>query len=221
VQQHTWILERVADGRTERVEWIRAGDCVTIIANGTETVIGPEAWQQTWADLESRGFVEVSPVDRARLNEEKKRISELVRDAFEGITLGHGVGLRQADGLEDYADDQTLAEYRAQDEKDDWSAIPVGDLNRYQFSPCFFDAEGMRFHLPAYLIADLEGCLTHTDILFHLVHFDILGFTRYELLTDLQRQAVREFLLLCLKDHEHRFVHEEIEKALKDYWIAV
>ena len=70
----------------------------------------------------------------------------------------------------------------------DWSKLPLEDLNGYGGSLCFFDAEGMRFHLPAFLIADVEGTLT-TDILFHLAHYmgpDALS--RFNLLSELQRR---------------------------------
>ena len=103
------------------------------------------------------------------MTEHERRVLNLIRAAFAGVVLGEGVGLRQGRGLDDYADEGTLASYHAQDEKHDWSAIPVADLNRYGDSLSFFDPDGMRFHLPAYLVADLEGTL-QTEVLFHLVY---------------------------------------------------
>jgi hypothetical protein len=131
------ILARVIDGRIEQVEWIRHADTVWIVTDGQETVIGPEAWKQAWADLQTRGFVEVYPTYQPQMTADKERVLGLIRSAFRDSTLGEGVGLRQANGLDDYADPQTLAAYRAQDEKSDWSAIPVEDLNRYYSSPSY------------------------------------------------------------------------------------
>ena len=164
------VLARDIDGRTELVEWIRHADTVWIVTDRQETVIGPDEWKQAWADLEARGFVEVFPTDQRKMTADNGRVLGLVRRAFQGVTLGKGVGLRQGQGLDDYADERTLASYRAQDEKHDWSAIPVADLDRCYSSLSFFDADGMRFHLPAYLIADLEGSLQTADVLFHLVY---------------------------------------------------
>jgi hypothetical protein len=75
----------------------------------------------------------------------------------------------------------------------------------------------MRFHLPAYLVADLQGALTHANILFHLVNFEHGGLSRFEKLTDSQRQAVREFLLLRMSDPNYEFEHPLIERALREY----
>lgn len=214
-------LARFTYGGVEEAEWIRVGDSVCIVTEGQETVIGPEAWKQAWADLEARGFIEVSPNFQPRMIEEKKRVLKLIRSAFRGVTLGEGIGLREANGLDDYADTETLAAYRAQDEKNNWSAISFEDLGRYHWSLSYFDAAGMRFHLPAYLVADLvEGGLTGGDIVFRLVSFENLGTKRYEMLTASQHNAVREFLLLRLSDADYEFYHPEIEAALRGYWTA-
>ncbi len=146
-------------------------------------------------------------------------VANRIREAFRGVVLGRGVGLWQGQGLDDYADASTLAAYRARDEQTDWSAIPVSELNRCHSSLSFFDAEGMRFHLPCFLLAELEGALLN-GVLFHLVTIDDYARGRFALLSEAQRQAVRAFLLLCASDPEFAFERPEIEQALKDYWVG-
>jgi hypothetical protein len=77
----------------------------------------------------------------------------------------------------------------------------------------------MRFHLPAYLVADLNGGL-QTDVLFHLVYMADGAASRFDTLSPAQRDAVREFLLLRLSDPRRAFVRPMIEAALRDYWTA-
>jgi hypothetical protein len=154
------------------------------------------------------------------MTEHERHVLNLIRTAFAGVALGKGVGLRQARGLDDHADEGALASYRAQDEKHDWSAIPVADLDRYNSSLSFFDPDGMRFHLPAYLVADLEGSLQTADVLFHLTYLAGGAASRFDALSPVQREAAREFLLLRLSDPRLEFVHPMIEAALRDYWTA-
>lgn len=212
------VLARDIDGRTELIEWIRHANAVWIVRDGHERTIGPEAWRQEWAALESHGFVEVFPTDQRKMAAEKRRVLVLVRSAFQGVSLGEGVGLLQGQGLDDYADERTLASYRAKDEKHDWSAIPVADLDQCCSSLSFFDADGMRFHLPAYLVADLEGSLQTADVVYHLVHNVPCGESRFETLSPAQREAVRAFLLLRLSDALRALEHPMIQAALRDYW---
>jgi hypothetical protein len=153
------------------------------------------------------------------MTEDARHVQKLIRTAFAGVVLGEGVGLRQGQGLDDYADTRTLASYRAQDEKHDWPAIPVANLDQCSSSLSFFDPEGMRFHLPAYLVADLEGRLQTADVLFHLVYTADGAQSRFDRLSPAQREAVRAFLRLRLSDPLREFVHPMIEAALRGYWI--
>jgi hypothetical protein len=154
------------------------------------------------------------------MTNEELRVLELIRSAFRDVRLGEGIGLRQANGLDDYADSLTLAAYRSADEKCDWAAISIDDLNQYHWGLSFLDAAGMRFYLPTYLSAELLGGLTSVDIVFHLVEFDPMGVSRFALLDDSQRNAVREFLVLRLADPNYEFAHPMIDKALSEYWNA-
>ena len=154
------------------------------------------------------------------MTDDEKRVVELIRQAFRGATLGNGVGLMQAQGLDDYADAKTLGEYRSQDEKSDWSAIPADELNSCCSSLSFFDAEGMRFHLPAFLIADLEGTFVQ-EVVFHLTCFEHDAMDRFAELSTTQRHSVREFLLLRLRDPNCEFERPMIQKALDEYWTAI
>lgn len=91
-------------------------------------------------------------------------------------------------------------------------------MNGAAASLCYFDAKGMRFHLPAYLIADLRGQLTQ-DIRFHL---NTRGLDeRYSLLTAAQREAVRQFRTLqldLLPEPNLQFEGETIRAAVDGYW---
>lgn len=140
----------------------------------------------------------------------------MIEAAFAGVTLGGGVGLQEAQGLDDFSDSETCAAYRASDEKDDWKRICSEALRRCNTSLSFFDAEGMKFHLPAYLVADLRGdygfgmafCLTQTG-----------DHDRYfRLLSKAQRGAVRAFLLHILDDRNYQFDRPHILRALHEYW---
>ena len=76
----------------------------------------------------------------------------------------------------------------------------------------------MRFHLPAYLVADLEGRLQTADVIFHLTYMVHGAAARFDTLSPTEREAVHEFLLLRRSDAHREFVHPMIEAALRDYW---
>lgn len=46
------------------------------------------------------------------MTDAEQRVAGLIREAFQGVTLGNGIGLRQAQGLDDYASAKMLARKR-------------------------------------------------------------------------------------------------------------
>ncbi len=143
----------------------------------------------------------------------------LVRAAFDHVELGGGVGLQQAQGLDDHADEATCATFRDSDEKQDWKRLSVDELNRCNSSLSFFDAEGMRFHLPAYLIAELQTTYKFA-LVFGLVDINDYRVAQLALLSDPQRAAVRACLLHWAADPNYEFERPRITSALDTYWSA-
>ena len=146
-----------------------------------------------------------------------QEIAAVIKSAFSNVTLGNGIGLREAQGLDDYEDAETCASYRANDEKSDWSRIAIEDLNACYSSLSFFDAEGMRFHLPAFLIAELGGGYLQ-DMSYQLAYLNEYSMSQYALLSPAQRQAVRAYLLFILEDESYAFSHPQVVRALNEYW---
>lgn len=174
------------------------------------------------AEMKTRGYeAETSrlAVQQMERGKEALKLCELIETAFHGVTLGSGVGLLQAQGLDDYADEVTCAAYREKDEKDDWRRITAEELNRCHSSLSFFDAEGMRFHLPAFLILDLQGG-DRMGMTFHLAHAAVVDHTKFDLLSPEQRHSVRSFLLFLLSDPDEEFDHPHIQHALDHYWLC-
>jgi hypothetical protein len=142
----------------------------------------------------------------------KEALCERIRRAFHGVTLGNGIGLSEADGVDEYADEATLKAYREKDEKENWERIPRANLRGEGL--CFTDAEGMRFHLPAYMIAALE-----CDRSFSPVSILKDDSDRFSLFSSAQKEAVREFLLFIRDDPAHAHDRPDIETALSGPWM--
>ncbi|MDI1315026.1 DUF6714 family protein [Prosthecobacter sp.] len=149
---------------------------------------------------------------------EAMKLCGIIETAFHDVKLGTGIGLHEALGLDDYANAATCAAYREKDEKEDWRRIAAEELNGCHSSLSFFDAEGMRFHLPAFLILELQGF--GMGITFHLAHAIVVDQTKFSLLSPEQRLSVRMFLLFLLRDPGESFDHPHIQHALDFYWVC-
>ena len=108
-----------------------------------------------------------------------------IAEAFSDVVLGAGLGLRTAAALDDYEDPVGL-----DDAPSHWKEISVADLKSFEVALSYFDHEGMRFHLPAFMSASLSG---HEFVGLVFVILDG-GDRLFGGLNEEQRLAVRYFL---------------------------
>lgn len=86
----------------------------------------------------------------------------------------------------------------------DWRDIEAPFLDAHAGALSFFSEGGLRFFLPAYLVADLRGQLKTADPLFHLVH----GFS------DITVQAPTATRVFLIKSGKSAFVNPRRYGAL-------
>jgi catechol 2,3-dioxygenase-like lactoylglutathione lyase family enzyme len=171
-------------------------------------------------EMKARGYDPATIAEAeecVRRRAEGAKLCPMIEAAFSGVTLGNGIGLEQARALDDREDASIVAAYRACDEKEDWRRIPAEKLCALNDTLSFFDAEGMRFHLPAFLIADLRGEYER-GLAFTLTHRGELEWERFRLLSVQQRRAVRAYLLHVADDPDKEFSRADILQALEEYW---
>lgn len=146
----------------------------------------------------------------------KEQLIERIESAFSGVVLGDGIGLFEAQALDDYESDDVQKRRRENDEKNDWKSIPHETLQHCYSSLSYFDPAGMKFHLPAYVVGSLKGKVD--DVIFHLTHLDGYAKSKLDLLTESQRDILREYLIWCLTDDEYGIYRVDIERSLCEYW---
>ncbi|MEM6885513.1 MAG: DUF6714 family protein [Verrucomicrobiota bacterium] len=171
-------------------------------------------------NMRRQGF-DHETIRRAKVNMEltkqADKLCNIVSKAFSGVQLGKGVGLFEGQAIDDYETEEIRNQSRNKDEKESWDKIEPKHLNACHSSLSFFDSLGMRFHLPAFIIADLRGEYD-MGMEFTLTHLDNYQKTKFGLLSPEQRIAVREYLQFLRKDPDSEFDYPHIDRALEEYW---
>jgi hypothetical protein len=171
-------------------------------------------------DMRARGF-DPETIRQAEFSEartvEADKLCDRVRGAFSGVELGIGVGLFEGQAIDDYETEEVRRQQRERDEKKAWERIESKHLNACHSSLSFFDPLGMRFHLPAFIIADLRGEYD-MGMEFTLTHLDDYSRKKFGLLNPIQRQVVREYLQFLREDRDSEFHYADIDRALSDFW---
>lgn len=95
--------------------------------------------------------------------DEKQKVIEKIHRAFDGSEFP---GERFLQGS--YEGSEPYEEVGPFEEKKDWKAIDAAFLDAHAGALSFFSEGGLRYFLPAYLIADINGELNTADPLSHL-----------------------------------------------------
>ena len=147
-----------------------------------------------------------------------------VRTAFAGVVLGGGETIHQAhlEGTCSRGAPRWIAEGE-KDPETDWSEVPDWKLEQGFSTLCFFDVEGWRFYLPAFLCWSLRNWRTTdfltADALVWNLTFEKWGIPlncarRFESLNREQSEAVYAFLDLL-----DRYSGEaDAGEAIRSYW---
>lgn len=147
-------------------------------------------------------------------------IAEIER-AFASVTLEDGVSIREADVIDDYGSLEDRQKARSRDELKDWRRIPDDLLEHFHWSLSFFDAKGMRFHLPAYMAFAVRLYLRPVPDFYPWIIYSLdSDGDSFALLSKPQKAAVRRFLTFFAAVGDNS-VSRNARCALGRSWLAV
>lgn len=161
--------------------------------------------ESTWDESYLRWF------DRG---DELDALIRQVTDAFVGFELDDGIGLLEANGRDDYESAKELTRLRSLDIRTDWRTIDTKNLYCYDSAPTFMDARGFVFHIPVFLIAELNDEFDG-DFLTRLYQEPPRPTGWIEMLDDAQALAIADVLDLVRQHPEYTDEAVEISGAIK------
>lgn len=168
-------------------------------------------------EMKRNGYENETIAKAFAIHERADELISTISRAFKGVTLEGGVGLDEAQAIDDYKTIEQRKLQRSYDEKEKWQIIPVSELNRCNSSLSFFDAKGMRFHLPAFMIVDVKDQY-NSGMSFCLTDLSDYSKSMFSLFTQEQREAVRCFLNYAYNSPEYEFENNLIADALLGFW---
>jgi len=154
-------------------------------------------------------------------------IREIISSAFNGVSLGDGISLRQAQAIDNYGEgitDEEFKHLRINEITNDWSKVSFEELELNCIA--HLDAEGYRYYIPAFMLSVLShyesSSMRVIGTLGSLYPKEKMWFyhmERYSLLNQEQREAIAKYIsvlpTLVSLDRDDLVI---IERALKNYW---
>jgi Cysteine-rich CPCC len=150
-------------------------------------------------------------------------VTALVEQAFAGVMLDGGVSLDEAELIDDYAlpaRTELDPPPRGHGRGPPWQELTRAALDRFPWGNFpFQDARGIRYHLPAFMVAHLRGepPAALSSLLFVLASGHQLE-ALHHLLTNVQRHAVARYLAFVSDSSE--WYAGSAADALRGCWAA-
>ncbi|MEG4146378.1 DUF6714 family protein [Microcoleus sp. Pol12B5] len=160
------------------------------------------------------------------MSERQQQLLDNIARAFRGVELGDGVSLHETTLIDLYEGPSARQEARLLDEKHGWRKL-VGDpaLSQLRWALSFYDATGLRFHLPAYLslaVTDFDLREDAGDVLeslmFLLTNLSEYNQERLSILDSPQRRCVKDVLVYLRDEYEYELEGLELDQAIGGYW---
>ncbi len=138
----------------------------------------------------------------------KQEITESIYRAFKNVKLEDGIGLYEADCIDDYIhpQDPVYISWKQKDERESWERIlPLffSDTNNervYSSNFFFMDAKGKRFHLPCYLLQDLDKKHSGNNPLITAITSSEKTISDFSILDKAQKQVIIDFFDFKLEE---------------------
>jgi len=155
--------------------------------------------------------------------------SSLIKDiekAFNDVVLENGVGIFEAEAIDDYADDNEVKKQRAKDREtwDRWQDIPDEIISKYYSVLCFVDPQGMKFLLPAYMRFALKrydiDASASIDSTIYALDRGLESFKGDpEILSENQKSTIAKFLKYLVLEAGDNFVDSLVaSRAYEQHW---
>ena len=157
----------------------------------------------------------------------------VIETAFRGVKLDGGISLRQGEICDNFGKDnegkevseREFAAIPRTEITDDWSAIPLEELERYPYL-AHLDPKGFRYYIPALLLSLLQN--SDAGSMRVISTFSALraggqfwqhDMERYQTLSPTQRVAVATFLSHLQNDARIDPENQRlVARAVKAYW---
>jgi hypothetical protein len=158
--------------------------------------------------------------------QKRHTIEAAIREAFAGVRLGDGVSLVEAEAIDGYYDQMSMAEahrHRQFETTDDWTGLTASELDSQNLA--HLDPEGLRYYLPAFMLRLLDdyqpGEMWCIGTVARLDQRDPHPFGFIELLTNAQRAAIAAYVEalpeLVELDYQDAAI---IDRSLAQVWRA-
>ena len=142
-----------------------------------------------------------------------------IEDAFARVKLEDGVGVFEAEAIDDYASEEQRAKASENDIRDDWRKIPDEVVSAHYSAMAFMDQKGLRYAIPAYMRFAIKYCKASDSASIDHIIYALAVEQDWDFLDEKQKQAIADFLNYMVLEVGEDYVDSyQASLAYENYW---
>jgi len=155
---------------------------------------------------------------------DREELIQKVEMAFSGVTLGEGIGILEAEAIDNCVSDKKRTKARNRDIRHDWTQIPDEIIDNYYSALSFMDNAGLRYCLPAYMRFALRfydaSASASVDMAIYALDNSAIGKDKeFNIFSEQQRKVIAQFLRFMVTEAGEYWVDAgEASRAYEKYW---
>lgn len=143
---------------------------------------------------------------------------DAIERAFANVKLDDGIGVFEAEALDDCVSDKLLARARAKDIGDDWRALSDDVISEHYSAMAFMDQKGLRYAIPAYMRFAVRYWKTSNSASVDHVIYTLARDEDWDFLTEEQKQVIADFLRYMVVEADEDVDTWQASLAYEKYW---
>lgn len=148
----------------------------------------------------------------------REHLITLIEKAFENVSLNDGIGIFEAEAIDNYASEEVQKSEKAKDIRDDWTTIPDEVIDQYYSVLCFMDDDGLRFAMPAYMRFAVKYYDTSASASIDAIIYTLANNRRWDFLTNKQKQVAADFLEFMILEADNYVDSWQASQAYENTW---
>ena len=141
-----------------------------------------------------------------------------IEDAFADVKLEDGVGIFEAEAIDDCVSDKLRTKAREQDVRDDWKAIPDEVIAEHYSAMAFMDEKGLKYAIPAYMRFALRHWQTSNSASVDHIIYTLARDEDWAFLSTKQKETVANFLNHMVLEADEYVDSWQASLAYEKHW---
>lgn len=141
-----------------------------------------------------------------------------IESSFNGVTLINGIGIFEAEAIDNYETTEVRKIEREKDIRDHWQSIPDDVIGQYYSVLSFMDDNGLKFALPAYMRFATKYYDTSASASIDSVIYTLANQRNWEFLSNEQKETIADFLSFMVLEADSHVDSRQASLAYENIW---